>query len=166
MPKLYQRLWAWLWTIQSKMFVPGPKSSLEWLHWGSWAWQEKSGLFKAADPCSAQELVHVYKQLQWNQQQKTFCFSWKLFTKQFSSAGIRIYVCREAAVSESRAVTARMEGGSHFCFLNLHFGFGDPQGKSRCWDEIWHFYIECEQPSCSLRGKRYVDNNPERPVRG
>lgn len=52
------------------MFVPGPKSSLEWLHWGSWAWQEKSGLFKAANLCSSQELAHVYKQPRWNQQQK------------------------------------------------------------------------------------------------
>lgn len=41
------------------MFVPGPKSCLEWLHWGSWAWQENFGLFKAADLCSSQELAGV-----------------------------------------------------------------------------------------------------------
>lgn len=61
-----------------------------------------------------------------------FCFSWKTFIKYFSSVGTGVYLHREAAMSKSKAVTARMEEVAEPLLLPEPGlgGFRDPHGKS------------------------------------
>lgn len=69
-------------------------------------------------------------------------------------------------MSKSKAVTARMEEGSHFCFLSPALGWVWILMENQDAGVKSGTFILDVNNQAAARGKGYLGNNPERPLRG